>query len=671
MDSLIAKADAMRPVAKRRKTGDKPGPSKSKHGRTSDGSKKAKESSQPEKASETLISIKSKTSLPRSLRPTSPPPKGVKKHAHITNKSLRLELDRRAEQTARSQALRADVALLTEAVGADAGRVEVEDEMERTWRVGQAEIVREVGVEAARQQKEYKLDGGPYRVRYTRNGRHLAIVGKLGHVASFDWQTGTMHAELQLRETCRDITYLHDQSHFAVAQKKYAFIYDQNGVELHKLKNHVEPTRLEFLPYHWLLASVGNSGHLKYQDTSTGQLVASHRTGLGSCHTLAQNPQTAVLYLGHQNGRVTLWTPNLAHPAVSLLAHRGGITGLSVDPSDSGRYLATAGVDGLVKVWDSRTWGVVREWTTRGGGGEVEWSAKGTLAVASGGTVNTYNPPHNHTPIPSNPRAPPPLYLTHPIPSRPLTSLRFCPFSDVLTIGHARGLSSILIPGSGEPHFDSGEADPFENKHMRREREVRNLLDKIAPELITFSGPAPGSLAPPSKLTLPGGEGQTPDLPFSRLPRIDRLKVAGKYDPTEEVDTSDTSDGDDDSQEEGEGDGVNGEGTKSAEKTKKVLKERIKKKMRGKNKSMKRYLRKHRKNVIDPQTVRPSVSYPSILIKKGYHELTASSLPISQVAIRAKLEKQREERRRALATSRGGETTRKPSVLDRFRRDTR
>jgi hypothetical protein len=36
--------------------------------------------------------------------------------------------------------------------------------------------------------------------------RHLAIVGALGHVATFDWQAGTLHTELQLQETCRDIT---------------------------------------------------------------------------------------------------------------------------------------------------------------------------------------------------------------------------------------------------------------------------------------------------------------------------------------------------------------------------------------------------------------------------------------------------------------------------------
>lgn len=104
---------------------------------------------------------------------------------------------------------------------------------------------------------------------------------------------------------------------------------------------------------------------------------------------MAQNRHNAVIHLGHQNGLVTLWTPNLSHPAVQLLAHLGPVVSVSVDPSSGGRYLSTAGQDGIIKIWDCRNWkGSVREWSTRGGGGEVEWSAKGSLAVASGGTVN-------------------------------------------------------------------------------------------------------------------------------------------------------------------------------------------------------------------------------------------------------------------------------------------
>lgn len=104
--------------------------------------------------------------------------------------------------------------------------------------------------------------------------------------------------------------------------------------------------------------------------------------------------------LGHfMIGTVTLRTPNLPTPPVTLLAHMGPVTSISVDPSQGsgGRYMATGGADGKVKVWDCRNWkGCVREWTPRSQGGgiatgvgiELEWSQKGLLGVASGGNVN-------------------------------------------------------------------------------------------------------------------------------------------------------------------------------------------------------------------------------------------------------------------------------------------
>ena len=105
---------------------------------------------------------------------------------------------------------------------------------------------------------------------------------------------------------------------------------------------------------------------------------------------------------------MTLWTPSSTAPHVRLLAHLGPVTALSVDPSSGGRYLATGGMDGRVKViyrfsrsgpgpngivdqvWDSRNYASpVREWSPRAGAASaLEWSQRGVLAIASGGTVN-------------------------------------------------------------------------------------------------------------------------------------------------------------------------------------------------------------------------------------------------------------------------------------------
>lgn len=52
---------------------------------------------------------------------------------------------------------------------------------------------------------------------------------------------------------------------------------------MHCLRQHVEPRRLEFLPYHFLLGSIGRTGYVKYTDISTGQLVAEMGSKLGAC----------------------------------------------------------------------------------------------------------------------------------------------------------------------------------------------------------------------------------------------------------------------------------------------------------------------------------------------------------------------------------------------------
>ena len=61
---------------------------------------------------------------------------------------------------------------------------------------------------------------------------------------------------------------------------------------------------------------------LTVQDTSTGELVAQLSTKLGSCDVLRQNPWNACLCLGHANGVVTMWSPNIGQPLVKMLSHK-------------------------------------------------------------------------------------------------------------------------------------------------------------------------------------------------------------------------------------------------------------------------------------------------------------------------------------------------------------
>lgn len=137
------------------------------------------------------------------------------------------------------------------------GLIETESALERTWRITQGEIVEASNVAAADKRFSLSLpDFGPYAVDYTRNGRHLAIAGRKGHVGTFDWANSGLHSELHLNETVRDVKWLHDESFYAVAQKKYVYIYDKQGLEVHQLRSHIEVNRMEFLPYHFLLATI-------------------------------------------------------------------------------------------------------------------------------------------------------------------------------------------------------------------------------------------------------------------------------------------------------------------------------------------------------------------------------------------------------------------------------
>lgn len=132
----------------------------------------------------------------------------------------------------------------------------LDDEEDAIRQPTQQDLVEAVDKFSATKQFELNLPQfGAYRIDYTRNGRHLVMASERGHVAAMDWATKKLHCEVYVQEECHDVTWLHQETMFAVAQRKWTYIYDQQGTELHCLKVVDRALRLDFLPFHFLLVS--------------------------------------------------------------------------------------------------------------------------------------------------------------------------------------------------------------------------------------------------------------------------------------------------------------------------------------------------------------------------------------------------------------------------------
>jgi len=167
-----------------------------------------------------------------------------------------------------------------------------------------------------------------------------------------------------------------------------------------------------------------------------------------------------------------------------------------------------------------------------------------------------------------------------------MQDLAFCPFEDILGVGHARGFTSLIVPGAGEGSFDSLEADPFESKKARREREVVSLLDKLQPDQIHLDADFIGKLAlkvdeqATAVNTALGASKKKAKPDFAQLTRLQRLESTGQREGDSSSETE------------------NDESTAGP-----LQEDKAVKKPRGRNKVLKRVLRR-KKNVIDDKTMR-------------------------------------------------------------------
>ncbi|XP_077459482.1 WD repeat-containing protein 46 [Stigmatopora argus] len=375
-----------------------------------------------------------------------------------------------ASEMAEKQAARFDL-LLPEEAGFIEG-----DEDEDTCTISQQDIADAVDISSGT--KHFDLDlsqFGPYRLDYNKTGRHLLLGGKRGHLACIDWQSKQLMCEINVMETITDVRWLHTETMFAVAQKKWLYIYDSNGIELHCIRKFNDVLRMQFLPYHFLLATASATGFLQYLDVSVGKEVAAISTKAGRLDVMCQNPNNAIIHLGHPNGTVTLWSPSQKEALVKMLCHHGGLRSVAVDKT--GTYMVTSGMDKKLKVFDVRTFRPINSYFLPAGASCLSLSQRGLLSAATGDVVQVYKDVWSSQVVKP--------YLAHRVQAA-AWGLQFCPFEDVLGIGHGKGFTSMLVPGAGEPNFDALDSNPYRNAKQRQEWEVKALLEKLQPELISL-----------------------------------------------------------------------------------------------------------------------------------------------------------------------------------------
>lgn len=407
-----------------------------------------------------------------------------KKPKGITQRraNSRLKRDRRDDLNAIFRLSKSEILQTTEA-----GYVKFESGDECTS-LSHEQICSAATLGVAKKHFSFDLPYGPYQCGYTNNGGDMIIGGRKGHVCMLNCETMQLNTELHLKETIRAVQAFHNNKLFGVAQKKYVHIYDKTGVEVHCMKKTglLNPTHLDFLPYHFLLVISNDWGFLQYCDITTGESVAKHRTQNGQTCCLRQNKLNAVVHVGHVNGRVTLWTPNVKKPVVEMWCHNACVASLAVHADK----MVTVGSNNQWKVWDLRKYECEfgRPTAFRHPVADVDISASGILAVGAGPKVQFWKDWFH-----LRPQAPD---FYGDFKKKRVSCVRFRPYEDVCAVGSSDGLAGLICPGAGQANFDSLEGDPYETKAQTNEKEIRSLMDKLQPDSIMLDPGRLGKVEP-------------------------------------------------------------------------------------------------------------------------------------------------------------------------------
>lgn len=147
--------------------------------------------------------------------------------------------------------------------------------------------------------------------------------------------------------------------------------------------------------------------------------------------------------------------------------------------------MVSAGQDLKMAVWDIRMFREVNNYFLRQPGSSVAISDRGLTAIGWGTQTSIWRGLFDKSSKDQHKIQSP--YMGWGGEAKRIERVRWCPLEDVLGMSHDKGFSSIIVPGAGEANFDALEINPYENTKQRQEGEVKALLNKLQPEMISLN----------------------------------------------------------------------------------------------------------------------------------------------------------------------------------------
>uniref|UniRef100_A0A7S1KU38 BING4 C-terminal domain-containing protein n=1 Tax=Percolomonas cosmopolitus TaxID=63605 RepID=A0A7S1KU38_9EUKA len=318
-----------------------------------------------------------------------------------------------------------------------------------------------------------------YNITYNTSGRHILISSSSGYVASVQWKNFQLIHELSLGTHIGDTVWMMDDTMYTLSSSKTPIVYNDQGEQIHRMREFIGCSFMQYLQYHFTVVG-GNPGRglVIYKDISIGDEAI--KVQVKPITSMCQNPHNAIIICGHADGQISMVTPRdkPMEPVVSMLCHKSPVQRIAVDLT--GTYMVTCSKEGVTKVWEiKKSFKQIARYRSPAGVSGIAISQNGMLALGIRNQVLIWKHPSELSKKK--------IYLKHTLSGRGLvTSLKFCPYEDILGVGRSNGVSHVLVPGSGMSEFDTRTANPLSTDATTKNLNVDMLLEKIPLDMISL-----------------------------------------------------------------------------------------------------------------------------------------------------------------------------------------